>query len=225
MRSRRFITPYKNVADENEAPLNISLGSIGRESFGCCISPISKDVATTPKSRPTTAKSQPTSQRKDDDMSLFRSTPDHHSSGHCTTFDMSTDNAVNCSQMSIKRKSFHLNDERSSESNETDNFSLDDEMITSYGSQQHPQTPTTNKSKRRCNSVNRKNLSRSFNQIEENAHSALSLDRTDSGFNDMSEFATQHLKLDESIQDLTMIKCATYSDKNCDISMTSAEAN
>lgn len=220
MRSCRFMTPHHNhVQDENEPPLDISLTS-GRESFGC-ISPISKDTATTPHSRP---KSLPSSRKKDEisASSLFRSTPDR-SIGRCKSFDVSTDNAVNCSQMSNKRKSFYLNDEPSSESNETVNYSYDDEMQLSYGSQQHPQTPTMNKSKRRCNSVNRKNLSRSFNQIEEQQNSALSLDRTDSGFNDINECATQPHQNEDSFafHDLTIMKCTNYSEKNCDVSMAS----
>lgn len=167
---RRFLTSCNNIPDENDPPLDVSLTSMGRESFGC-ISPISK--STTPPSRP---KSQPSSRKKDEEStsSLFRSTPDRSSIGRWKSFEMSTDNAVNNavnSSNSSKRKSFYLNDERSSESNETANFSYDDEMQLSYGSQQHPHTPTLNKSKRRCNSVNRKNLSRSFNQIEENHHS------------------------------------------------------
>lgn len=229
MRRRRFLTPHKNVQDENEPPLDISLNSVGRESFGC-ISPISK--ATTPPSRP---KSLPSSKKKDDgDMSLslsslFRSTPDRSSITRWRSIDTS-DNAVNCSQLSIKRKSLHMNDDRSSESNQTANYSYDDEMQFSYGSQQHPQTPTMIKSKRRCSSVNRKNLSRSFNQIEETTklnHSALSLDRTDSGINDMNECASQsnqhQMKLDPnySFHDLSMMKCNNYSDKNCDVSMAS----
>lgn len=215
---------YNNVRDENDPPLDISLNSNGRESFGC-ISPISKDIVGTPHTRP---KSLPSSRKKDDNTSassLFRSTPDR-SIGRCKSFDVSTDNAVNCSQMSNKRKSFYLNDERSSESNETCNYSYDDEMQLSYGSQQHPQTPTMNKSKRRCSSVNRKNLSRSFNQIEDHQHSALSLDRTDSGFNEMNECATQITQQhqhEESFpfHDLTIMKCNNYSEKNCDVSMAS----
>lgn len=215
------MTPHHNVQDENEPPLDISLISGGRESFGC-ISPISKDTATTPHSRP---KSLPSSRKKDDisSSSLFRSTPDR-SIGRCKSFDVSTDNAVNCSQMSNKRKSFYLNDDPSSESNETVNYSYDDEMQLSYGSQQHPQTPTMNKSKRRCSSVNRKNLSRSFNQIEEQQNSALSLDRTDSGFNDINDGqAIQPLQHEDSFafHDLTTMKCANYSEKNFDVSMAS----
>lgn len=217
MRARRF------VQDENQPPqaaLDVSLSSVGRESFGC-ISPISK--ATTPQSRP---KSLPSSRKKDEASSLIRSTPDRSSICRWKSFDMSTDNAVNCSNL-CKRKSFHVNDERSTESNETDNFSYDDDMQLSYGSQQHPQTPTMNKSKRRCNSVNRKNLSRSF-QIEEHPNLVLSLDRTDSGFNDMNEHcANQHIQQkpqteqDFPFHDLSIIKCNNYSDKNCDVSMAS----
>lgn len=223
MQARRFMTPPKNVQDENDPMLDISLNSVGRESFGC-ISPISK--ATTPPSRP---KSLPSSRKKDETSSLsslFRSTPDHSLIGRWKSFDTS-DNAVNCSQLSSKRKSFHMNDERSnSESNETANFSYDDEMQLSYGSQQHPQTPTMNKSKRRCSSVNRKNLSRSFNQIEEQQHSALSLDRTDSGFNDMNDCGQQNqhqMKLQPNypFHDISIMKCGDYSEKTCDVSMAS----
>lgn len=217
------MTPCNNAKDENEPPLDVSLNSVGRESFGC-ISPISKSI--TPQSRP---KSLPSSRKKDDsESSLFRSTPDRSSSGRWKSaqFDNSTDNAVNCSNNSSKRKSFLMNDERSSESNDTVNFSYDDEMQLSYGSQQHPQTPTMNKSKRRCSSVNRKNLSRSFNQIEEQQHSALSLDRTDSGFNDMNDYTSAHhhqLKHEPNFHfhDLTNLKCNNFSDKNADISMAS----
>lgn len=213
MRARRF------TQDENQPPLDVSLGSVGRESFGC-ISPISK--STTPQSRP---KSLPSSRKKDETLSLIRSTPDRSSICQWKSFDMSTDNAVNCSN-SCKRKSFHINDDRSTESNETANFSYDDDMQLSYGSQQHPQTPTMNKSKRRCNSVNRKNLSRSFNQIEEHHSSAISLDRTDSGFNDMNhDSVTNQHKLqteqDFPFQNLSIIKCNIHSDKNCDVSMSS----
>lgn len=222
MRARRFMTPCKNAQDENEPPLDVSLNSAGRESFGC-ISPISKSL--TPQSRP---KSLPSSRKKEDSASsLFRSTPDRSSIGRWKSFDTPTDNAVNCSHGS-KRKSFHLTDERSSESNDTVNLSYDDEMQLSYGSQQHPQTPTMNKSKRRCSSVNRKNLSRSFNQLEEHQHSALSLDRTDSGFNDMNDYTsalhTQHqMKLEHNFpfHDPTNIKCNNFADKSADVSMAS----
>lgn len=223
MRARRFLTPHNNVQDENDPPLDMSLNSAGRESFGC-ISPIQKAI--TPQSRP---KSLPSSRKKYDVSisSLFRSTPDRQSIGRWKSFDQS-DNAVNCSQMSNKRKSFLMTEgERSSESNETSNYSYDDEMQLSYGSQQHPHTPTMNKSKRRCSSVNRKNLSRSFNQIDEHQHSGLSLDRTDSGFNDMNDCTMaqqQHqLKLEQNypFHDLSIMKCNNYSEKNCDVSMVS----
>ena len=235
MRSLRFMTTphHKNVLDENEPPLDISLNLNGRELFGR-ISPISKDLTATPSPRP---KSQPSSRKKDDSSSsLYRSTPDY-SLSRSKSIDMTTDNAVNCSYMSNKRKSFQLNDERSSESNETVSFSYDDEMQLSYGSQQHPQTPQMNRSKRRCNSVNRKNLSRSFNQIEEQQqqqqqqqqqpHSAILLNRTDSGFNEPNEYGSQNtitqsyheesLQLDENpfiFQNLTAMK-------SCDVSMAS----
>lgn len=215
MRARRF------VQDENQPPLDVSLCSAGRESFGC-ISPISK--ATTPQSKP---QSLPSSRKKDETSSLVRSTPDRSSICRWKSFDMSTDNAINCSNL-CKRKSFHLTDERSTESNETANFSYDEDMQLSYGSQQHPQTPTMNKSKRRCNSVNRKNLSRSFNQIEEQQQNiALSLDRTDSGFNDMNDCANQqsqhklHHEDGFPFHDLSIMKCNNYTDKNCDVSMAS----
>lgn len=113
-----------------------------------------------------------------------------------------------------KRKSFQMADDRSSDSNETANISYDDEMHSSYGSQQHPHTPTLNKSKRRCSSVNRKNLSRSFNQLEDNTQSAVSLDKTDSGFNDMNE-------QNQIFQNIPPLKYLNYSDNNCDISMAS----
>lgn len=60
-------------------------------------------------------------------------------------------------------------------------------MQLSYGLQQHPLTPTLNKSKRRCSSVNRKNLSRSFSQMEEQA----AIYRTDSGFSETKESVVQ----------------------------------
>lgn len=175
----------------------------------------------TPQSRP---KSLPSSRKKVDMSinSIFRSTPDRSFIARCKSFEMSTDNAVNCSILSNKRKSFNLIDERS-ESN--DSYSYEEDMQLSYGSQQHPQTPTMNKSKRRCNSVNRKNLSRSFNQIEEHQKSTFSLDRTDSGFNEMNDVGSQpqnQLKLEQNydFNNFTM-KCNNYSDKNCDVSMSS----
>lgn len=182
------MTPRHNIQNENEQSHDISMG---REAFGA-ISPISDDLAATPSSRP---KSLPSSRKKDNgealsSLSLYRSTPDYSLSRY-KLFDMTTENAVNCSQMSNKRKLFHMNDERSSESSETVSFSYDDEMQLSYGSQ-HPQTPQVNRSKRRCNSVNRKNLSRSFNQIEEQHQSAILIERTDSGFTDMNECGSQH---------------------------------
>lgn len=228
MRSLRFMTtPRHNaVQDENEPPLDISLNASGREIFGH-ISPISKDDTATPLLRP---KSQPSS-RKKDDSSLYRSTPDHHSM-MCKSIDMAgSDNAVNCSYMSQKRKSFHFNDERSSESIDTVNLSCDDEMQLSYGS--HPQTPQINRSKRRCNSVNRKNLSRSFNQIEEHQQqqeyhqqrSALSIIRTDSGFNEPNECSSQHMSSQTYHEQNETNDDATFHDlttmKSCDVSMAS----
>lgn len=227
MRKLRFMTTpqHKNVQDENVPPLDMS---IGRESFGR-ISPISKDEANTPSSRP---KSLPSSRKKDDSSSsLYRSTPDH-SLSRCKSIDMTTDNAVNCSYMSNKRKSFHLNDERSSESNETVSFSYDDEMLLSYGSQQHPQTPQINRSKRRCNSVNRKNLSRSFNQIEEQQqqqqqHSGILINRTDSGFNEPTECGSQHTTTQSYLEQNDGIEGNSFTFhnltlmKSCDVSMAS----
>lgn len=187
IRNRRFLTPNNHqgkMQDENKSPLSISLSPVKRESFGC-LSPISKVALATPESN----RKNLLSTRKIDTTStssLFRSTPDR-SSICCWKFaDMSVDAVY-----STKRKSFHLSDDKSFDTNETTNdgnFSLDDEMQSSYGSQQHPQTPTLNKSKRRCSSVNRKNLSRSFNQIDQELsqsqhhhhHSEVSSDRTDS---------------------------------------------
>lgn len=145
---------------------------------------------------------------------LFRSTPDRSGTLRWKSLDSTNENGAHSSSLS-KRKSFHSADDRSSESNETDNFSYDDEMQFSYGSQQHPQTPTLNKSKRRCSSVSRKNLSRSFNQIEEsNLTSAISLDKTDSGFNETNErnhiFHKSHTN-----------KYTNFTEANCDISMAS----
>lgn len=215
--------------DENRSPLDISLKSMERESFGC-ISPISKDpeTATTP---PSMKKALSQSQTESPSL-LFRSTPDRSSILRSwRSLDTSTDTHSSIN----KRKSFHLLDDRSSESNETINFSYDDEMHSSYGSQQHPHTPTLNKSKRRCSSVNRKNLSRSFNQIEE--QSGVSLDRTDSGFNDTNESAVQinATPMDtvaQSTASTSTIQCEitektvalkfeNYSDNCCDISMAS----
>lgn len=233
MRSLRYMTTphHNNVQDENVPPLDMSLSSIGRESFGR-ISPISKcDEANTPSSRP---KSLPSSRKKDDSSSsLYRSTPDY-SSSRCKSIDMTTDNAVNCSYMSNKRKSFHMNDERSSESSETVSFSYDDEMQLSYGSQQHPQTPQINRSKRRCNSVNRKNLSRSFNQIEEQQqqqqqrkHSGIPINRTDSGFNEPNECGSQHTTTQSTHEQNEQNEESPFTFRNltlmksCDVSMAS----
>lgn len=231
MRSLRFMTTpqHKNVQDGNEPPsLDISLDGNGREKFGLIspISPISKDDPTTPSSQP---KSLPSVRNKNDNpASLYRSTPDR-------SIDMTTDNAVNCSYMSNKRKSFHFNDERSSEFIDTVSFSCDDDMQLSYGSQQHqqhPQTPQMNRSKRRCNSVNRKNLSRSFNQIEEQQHqqlkqhSATTIIRTDSGFNEPTEYSSQHTTAqlyDEQNHQLEDEHFAFHNltTKSCDVSMAS----
>lgn len=226
MRSLRFMTTpqHKNVQDGDEPPLDISLDANGREKFGLIspISPISKDDPNTPTSQP---KSLPLSRNKND---LFRSTPDH-------SIDMTTDNAVNCSYMSNKRKSFHFNDEPSSESIDTVSFSCDDEMQLSYGSQQHPQTPQMNRSKRRCNSVNRKNLSRSFIQIEEQQQhqqqlqqqrQATTIIRTDSGFNEPNECSSQHTTAqlyDEQNHQIGDEHFAFHNltTKSCDVSMAS----
>lgn len=240
MRSLRFDmrTPHhgNSACNENEPPFDSSLNAMGRELFGR-ISPISKDddEVTTPSSRP---KSLPSSRKKDDSSSsLYRSTPDH-AINRCKSFDMTTDNAVNCSYMSNKRKSFHLNDERSSESNDTVSFSCDDEMQLSYGSQPHPQTPQMNRSKRRCNSVNRKNLSHSFIQIEEQQqqehqqqkHSAILLSRTDSGFNEPNECSSQHT-ITQSYHGQNDQHESSFAFhnlnlmKSCDVSMTSNYTN
>lgn len=193
IRSRRFLTPRENEPDENKSPLNISLSPVKRESFGS-ISPITREAMATPqssrKSLPSTRKSNHTSI-----SSLFRSTPDRSSICRWKSMDISMDDRINCSN---KRKSFHLSDDKSTDTYDTTNdanCSYEDEMQSSYGSQQHPQTPTLNKSKRRCNSVSRKNLSRSFNQIEEQQAISL-LDKTDSGFNEINEY-TMHSNFDE----------------------------
>lgn len=197
------------VKNDDQSPSEVSL--VERGSFGC-ISPISK-IATT-----TTPTSKTKCCREKDitspSSSLFRSTPDHSSSFQWNSMDRKMENTTHSSL--TKRKSYYLADDRSSESNETVNFSYDDEMHFSYGSQQHPHTPTLNKSKRRCSSVNRKNLSRSFNQIEENVQSAISLDRTDSGFNDMN---TQN----DIFQNLPSLKYENFTETNCDISMASIQ--
>lgn len=225
-RGRRFLTPLNSNQVDVRSPLDISLKSIERESFGC-ISPISKDPD--PATTPPSMKKSLTQTQNDQNGSpslLFRSTPDRSSSlRNWRSLDTSSDTRASNSSIN-KRKSFHLHDDRSSESNETGNFSYDDEMHLSYGSQQHPHTPTLNKSKRRCSSVNRKNLSRSFNQIEE--PSAISLDRTDSGFNDTNESVVQihptptasnaYDVTDKSTKTLKFENC---TDNCCDISMAS----
>lgn len=219
---------------ENRSPLSISLKSIERESFGG-ISPISKepDPTTTPPSMKTCL-TQPTQNenRNTSPSLLFRSTPDRSSLlRNWRSLDTSTDTrASNCS---VKRKSFQLHDDRSSESNETINYSYEDDMHSSYGLQQHPLTPTLNKSKRRCSSLNRKNLSRSFSQMEEQS----TIYRTDSGFSDTTESVVQlntipvattapPLAASTSMHcDITgktgAIKFENCADNFCDISMAS----
>lgn len=190
MRSQRFLTPQGqrvSDADENHSPLNISLSPVKRESFGC-ISPISKVVTITPHANQNN--SQPNVDKTIENVSrtsassLYRSTPDRSTifrSMSSSSINTSIECANNQHKVTrsngcdLKRKSFHLSEERnvnfsyvrsSSESMENEDFSYDDDTHishSSYGSQQHPHTPTLNKSKRRRYSVSRKNLSLSFN--------------------------------------------------------------
>lgn len=161
-----------------------------------------------------------------------------------------------------KRKSFHLSEDRdtysytrsSSESNENDpNYSYEDIMQisqSSYGSQNHPHTPTLNKSKRRRRSVHRKNLSLSFNacqtddaismidnqegamiQIGETSMSGHATEvlanRTDSGFNELDEFKKFNSTEKESCKDFTNYtfqeKSLNFSKLNMDVSMVTNE--
>lgn len=211
------------------------------------ISPISKFngtttiTATTPQSNKKISSSQ--TKCDSSSSSLFRSTPARSSIlKNSKSLDASTDNAMSNSSLN-KRKSFHLNDDQSSESTETVDYSYDDEMSLSYGSQQHPQTPTSNKSKRHCNSVSRKNLSRSFNQIEaevirtetfiqieENHLIEGEMHKTDSGFNEMNEYNEQQQQqqndLTKTSQNHVFSSIGTFkheicSENGCDVSMVS----
>lgn len=211
------------------------MSPVKRESFGC-ISPISKVPIASPQSnRQCVSEKNLENVSRLSASSLYRSTPDRS-----TIFRSISSNSINMSidgtsmhaalmpYSDLKRKSFHLSDDRnvynfarsSSESNETEtNCSYDDEMQisqSSYGSHHHPQTPTLNKSKRRRCSVNRKNLSLSFNScqnddnlsvietteamtinINENSTSSrigteALVNKTDSGFNEMDESKKIH---------------------------------
>lgn len=191
IRSKRFLTPQGNLNgdgdnDLNQSPLNISLSPVKRESFGC-ISPISKVIAITPdiNTQQNIDKTIENDSRTSA-SSLYRSTPERSTifrSMSSNSINTTTDGAVVQQKLTrsngcdLKRKSFYLSEERnvnfsyarsSSESNETGDYSYDDDTHvshSSYGSQQHPHTPTLNKSKRRRLSVNRKNLSMSFNSF------------------------------------------------------------
>lgn len=241
IRSQRFLTPRGRPTDggdnDNQSPLDISLSPVKRESFGC-ISPISKVMAITPQNN-TQITSEETIENEShaSASSLYRSTPERsttHRTMSATPIDASMSSSIDVtaaqqnrsSGCDLKRKSIHLGDDcnhcnvnfvyarSSSESNETGDCSYDDDTHishSSYGSQQHPHTPTLNKSKRRRLSVNRKNLSLSFNSCvnEENMSviehtGAMTLDaretaratgtggertleRIDSGFNEMDD--------------------------------------
>lgn len=245
IRSQRFLTPQGGATDgahdENQSPLNISLSPVKRESFGC-ISPISKVMAITPL--PNTEKTIENESRTSA-SSLYRSTPERSTifrSMSSSSINTSTDAATHdqhkitrSNGSELKRKSFHLGDERnvnfscarsSSESNVTGDCSYDDDTHisshSSYGSQQHPHTPTLNKSKRRRLSVNRKNLSLSFNSCvnEENmsviehtgamtlntrekaavvaGDTGIQIDKTDSGFNETDDLVrSKHMQYGE----------------------------
>lgn len=215
IRSQRFLTPQGRLNDEN------------RESFGY-ISPISKETTPNRSAQLSTDKTIESELRKSA-SSLYRSTPERSSmfrSMSSSSISTSIDSAIQqratrSNGSDLKRKSFHLNDDRradfnkaraSSESNESGDCSYDDDTHisqSSYGSQQHPHTPTLNKSKRRRLSVNPKNLSLSFNVTEENMSviehtSAMTLNmrettaalgdvdgikvnKTDSGFNETDD--------------------------------------
>lgn len=169
-----------------------------------------------------------------------------------------TGTVITSNSCDMKRKSFHLSDERdmssygrsSSESNENDqNLSYEDIMQisqSSYGSQHHPHTPILNKSKRRRRSVNRKNLSLSFNscqtddnismmdnhegfmiQINENSSSGhaneVLANKTDSGFTEYDEFkkfnSTEKDSKSEHFQ-FQHEKSLNFSKLNMDVSMS-----
>lgn len=230
IRSQRFLTPQGHLNDNvdvNQSPLDISLSPVKRESFGC-ISPISKVVAITPDNK-IQGNSDKTieNESRTSASSLYRSTPERSK-----IFRSLSSNSINTSidggavvqpkttrstGCDLKRKSFHLSESfarSSSESYETGDCSYDDDLHisqSSYGSQQHPHTPTLNKSKRRRVSVNRKNLSLSFNSFvnDENmsviehtgamslnerertlpigCNDGIKLKRTDSGFNETDD--------------------------------------
>lgn len=234
IRSQRFLTPQgqrDGEADYDQSPLNISLSPVKRESFGC-ISPISKVMAITPhnNTQPNAEKTIENESRTSA-SSLYRSTPERSTifrSMSSSSINTSVDGgaqpkitrSVGCD---LKRKSFHLSEEHtinfsgvrsSPESNATVDGSYEDDMHlsqNSYGSQQHPHTPTLNKSKRRRLSANPKNLSHSFNSYvnEENMSviehtgamtlnatpataTAKKIDKTDSGFNETDDLVRQN---------------------------------
>lgn len=219
IRSRRFSrTPHGDSDDANKSPHNVSLSPVKRESFGC-ISPISKVVAVTPHSDKQAA-NDITIENKSSASSLYRSTPERSIILRTSFTNTSTDGisaqprVARSNGSHMKRKSFHLSDDQcfsfayarslSETKSDAADCSYDD---SSYGSQQHPHTPTLNKSKRRRLSVNRKNLSHSFVLClnEENMSviehtGAMTLDardktpvnskainRTDSGFNEADD--------------------------------------
>lgn len=182
IRSQRCLTPYgkhNDGTDVERSPLNISLSPVKQESFGC-ISPIPSAI--TPHNSTQSTADKTIQNDSHMNASVFhRSTPER--SRNFRALGSGTKSVTKSNGCDMKRKSFHLSDEQnvnlshvrsSSESNETGDCSFDDDTHisshSSYGSQQHPHTPTLNKSKRRRLSVNRKNLSLSFNSCvnEEN---------------------------------------------------------
>lgn len=176
IRTKRFLTPM-NRHNDSKSSLNISLSPVKKEEFGC-ISPISNNP-TEPSEN-----TDPTERSQTDASSFYISTPEKSSQpNRSVSFSFKSTASSRIESLSTdfvcestKRKSFHLNDfetrqnsllRSSSESNE--DFLYDDEMQmshSSYGSQQHPHTPTSNKSKRRKRSFHRKNLSLSFNSYQ-----------------------------------------------------------
>lgn len=200
IRTKRFLTPI-NCHNDTKSSLNISLSPIKREEFGS-ISPISNiNHNQTSKNIDSNEKSLQNS------SSFYISTPGKSQPSEKITTDFSCE--------VTKRKSFHLNENdsrqnsfmrSSSESNEE--YSYDDEMqmsqSSSYGSQQHPHTPTSNKSKRRRRSLNRKNLSLSFNScINDDNMSvieyteAMQINTADKTISQETEFCSTEFNIDK----------------------------
>lgn len=162
--SRRFLTP-SNQPLEHKSPLNISLSPVKREAFGC-ISPISRDLTISSTKHQISQVSPLHEKSEANGSSLYRSTPDRTAT---IVRSMSMSDAVNSGrkhfEFSKRKSSLMDNDFSIARSSSESNMSYDDEMHlsqSSYGSQQHPCTPISNKSKRRKRSVSRKNLSLSF---------------------------------------------------------------